>query len=173
MQAGKVTGGISDTHFGSRPGLSAIDALMITLTAARDWLSRPLKINKRSKGPAPPKPSMTANDIEGAYNCVVHQRLEEIMRDYKFPTCLSGSIKNYLFNRTISLSFDKKIESPKPFLSGLPQGSPLSPVLFILYSSALTVGHLTSLQTETCYVDDEIMTQGAQSTEGARRELLR
>lgn len=92
------------------------------------------------------------------------------MRHYRFPTCLSGSIRSYLHNRTISLSFDEKVKPPKQFLAGLPQGSPLSPVLSILYSSALTLGHLTSLQTEICYVDDEIISQGAQTTETARRE---
>lgn len=93
------------------------------------------------------------------------------MRHYKFPDYLSGSIRSYLNNHTISLAFDGETEPPNPFRSGLPQGSPLSPVLFILYKSTLVVGHLSALQTETCYIDDQIMTQGAQTTAIVRREL--
>lgn len=54
-EAGTMTGAISPEHFGSRECLSAIDTLMVTLTKAQEWLSAKHTINKKSKGPDPPR----------------------------------------------------------------------------------------------------------------------
>lgn len=147
--AGTITRAISDSHIGSGPGISATDTLIITLSEAQEWLALKPKINKRSKGLHPPRPSILANVIEGAFNCVVYSRLMEIMTHFKLPKHQIRTITRFLTVRTISMCFDEQTEIPVPFTSGLPQGSSMSQVLYILYSSALISGHNEALRTET------------------------
>lgn len=61
------------------------------------------------------------------------------------------------------MAFDGEIERPAPYTSGLAQGSPLSPVLFILYASVLSKGKTHLTEATTSYMDDEIMLQGSKS----------
>lgn len=60
------------------------------------------------------------------------------------------------------MRIDGEEESRAPFNAGLPQGSLLSPVLFILYTSTVSAAYKT-VEKETCYVDDKIMLQGSLS----------
>lgn len=67
-------------------------------------------------------------------------------------------------DRTIKMAFEEQEEEPVPFRLGIPQGSPLSPILFVIYAVTLNgPGHKTPMETGTCYVDDEIMIQGAKT----------
>lgn len=104
-----------------------------------------------------------ANDIDGAFNCVNHDQLVDRMHDDKFPTDLIGIIRDFTSTRLISISFDRETERPAPYQSGLPQGSPLSQVLFIIYASALTKGNPSAMERSTSYVNDETTPQGATS----------
>lgn len=74
-EAGTQSAAISRSHMDSRPNISAADTLIVTLTKAQEWLAIKPKINKRSKGPTTIRPSILANDIEGAFNCVIYSRL--------------------------------------------------------------------------------------------------
>lgn len=158
---------------GSRAQLSAIDTLMMTLMPAPTWLSTKGKVNKRSKGPDRTRPTSVANNIDGAFNCVIHSWLINIMFHYKLPADLVGTIGSFTQARTISMNFEGKREPPAPFTSGLPQSSPLSPGLFILYASALSAGSMGTNKSETYYIDNKIMHQGATSTTIACRPLQR
>lgn len=120
----------------------------------------PPQDEQKVQRPSAPTPLVLANDIHGAFNCVNHQRVHEIMSNFKLPSCVSGTIRSLLNNLTISLPFGGEMEPPAPFLSRRPQGSPPSPVLFILYSSAMTTIQLTALQAESWYVDNEVLSQG-------------
>ena len=48
--------------------------------------------------------------------------------------------------RLVSLAFDGQIESQKPVETGIPQGSPTSPILFLLY-----LAPLFKLLDQNCY----------------------
>lgn len=85
------------------------------------------------------------------------------MTHNQMPKYLAGTIAEFMSKRKISMSFEGQTEKAADFLAGLPQGSPLYPVLFILYASALKTAHTDALQGETIYVDDTIMIQGASS----------
>lgn len=93
------------------------------------------------------------------------------MRRFCLSKYLIGTIENFLSGQSISMSFENQTESPTSFTSGLPQGSPLSPVLFILYASALITAHNDNLRGETIYVNDVVMIQGAPSVPMAHKLL--
>lgn len=151
---------------GSREGLSAIDTFMASITQTQDWPHTNGKPNKRSKGPDSIRPTLMANDVKGAFNCVLQYKLTEIMTHFCMLKGLVSIIRDSTTDHTISMRLDSQSEELAPFKAGLPQGSPLSPTLLILYGSASTSpNHEESM--ETAYVDDEIMLQGARSCDQA------
>lgn len=109
-ETGAATGAISEEHMGSRANLSAIDTLMTTLTTAQEWLLQKSKRNKPSRGPGSDRPSLMANDIDGAFNYVLHSRLPEIMEHYQLPNKLTRTVTSFTTDRTISMSFDDQME---------------------------------------------------------------
>lgn len=54
---------------------------------------------------------------------------------------------------------------PQDFRAGLPQGSPLSPHLFVIYAGALLNNQDDPITMATAYLDDEVMVQEARSFE--------
>lgn len=123
---------------------------MTNLTTTQEWLPEK-STNKRPAN----RPSLLANDIDGAFNCVKHEVLTNILTHFRFPEKLSKIIDSFNTDRTIKMAFDGQEETPVPFLSGLPQGSPLSPVLFVIYAAALsTLGPQPKMRETTSYVDD-------------------
>lgn len=99
----------------------AEDALMLNLTSGQDWLGQMYKSKKNSRGPDPLQPTILANDIDGAFKCVVHQQLISILTHYRFPTRLVSTIAVFNMNRTIAMSLNPQEAGPAPFASGLSQ----------------------------------------------------
>ena len=76
-------------------------------------------------------------DIKGAFDTVNHTRLLEILRKKGYPAWVLRWIRSYLTERTAELLFDGEASGKIPLRAGVPQGSGLSPILFILYISTL------------------------------------
>lgn len=76
-------------------------------------------------------------DISGAFDHTVWQRLVDILHKMGFPLWLIRWTRSYLSNRTATLLFDGAASTPRPLYAGVPQGSPLSPIFFLLYSASL------------------------------------
>lgn len=125
--ARQQTGAIADSHMGSRTGLAATDMLMVSLTQAHEWLHTKGKPNTISKGPEPIHPSFMANEIKGAFNCILHDILIQIMTYYPMPDGHCKIIQDFTRDRTISIKLYGKTEAPAPSKAGLPQGFHLSP----------------------------------------------
>ena len=82
-------------------------------------------------------PSLLQLDISGAFDTVNHIRLLHTLRTLGYPGWLLRLLKSWLTGRTASLHFDGRTTEPIPIQAGVPQGSPLSPVLFLLYIASL------------------------------------
>jgi hypothetical protein len=92
--------------------------------------------------------SLLQLDIKGAFDTVNHIRLLDTLRQLGFPMWVVRWARSYLDARTSRLMFDGEVSDPVVLHAGVPQGSPLSPILFILYIGSLYEalerhGHLT------------------------------
>ena len=79
-------------------------------------------------------------DVEKAFDKIWLNGLRVKLLKFKIPTILIRGISNFLRNRTMSIQIEDLIYCIKP-THGLPQGSPLSPILFILYVSDIPKKH--------------------------------
>src|SRR5690606_8985815 len=79
----------------------------------------------------------------------------------QIPTVIRSLASSFIKNRTMSFHFDSHIEPPKPYNSGLPQGSPIFPILFLIYAQAMMeIGHQPPrTEVDVSYIDDDAMVQ--------------
>ena len=82
-------------------------------------------------------PSLLQLDISGAFDTVNHTRLLHTLLEAGYPEWMLQLLRAWLTGRTSSLHFDGQATEPLPVRAGVPQGSPLSPVLFLLYIASL------------------------------------
>lgn len=111
--AGKLTCGISKDLMGCLPNCSAIDTLMVDLIEPHEML-RTVKAYKRPEM----KPTIVAKDIDGAFNCVIHERLINILEHYRSPRNLVQCIVAFNTERQIHMAFDRESEQSVPFCAG-------------------------------------------------------
>ena len=74
--------------------------------------------------------------------------------------------------RKMAFGFDRQSEPPQPYCCGLPQGSPISAILFLIYSNAMLENQNESTDAiNTSYMDDVCMVQLSSSVPKANARL--
>ena len=91
-------------------------------------------------------------DIKRASETVLPGRLVRRLREQGWPTQLCNWISSSATKREVCICIDGEIGEPISISCGLPQGSPISPILFMLYISPLF--KLESLKKSFGYADD-------------------
>ena len=84
--------------------------------------------------------SILSLDVAGAFNNVSHERLIHNLRTRKIPAKLVNWVNSFLKDRQSSLTFDGRTSAMRQVNAGIPQGSPVSPILFLFFNAELVKG---------------------------------
>ena len=123
--AAEEHGLLPEEQMGNRAKRSTILATQVLIEAVRSAWGR--------KGVA----SLLQLDLKGAFDSVSHMHLLHTLRQLGYPPKIVRWVQSYLSARVARLRFDGQESELLDISTGVPQGSPLSPILFILFISSL------------------------------------
>ena len=72
-------------------------------------------------------------DLTKAFDTLDHDIMHTKLRNYDFCGVVNDWFRNYLNNRQQKVRINDKYSDVKPILFGVPQGSTLGPLLFLIY----------------------------------------
>lgn len=72
-------------------------------------------------------------DLAKAFDTISHKRVLEKLEDFGVRGICHKLFRDYLKNRTQYVNIDNNFSEPKTVLCGLPQGTVLAPIMFIIY----------------------------------------
>jgi len=133
----------SDGQFGSRKKRSAIDAAAITVDRAHAvWKEDNIT-------------GVLLLDIKAAFPSVARGRLIHAMKAKKIDGDLIRWTESFHSERTVKMVIEGNVVESHPVEAGLPQGSPVSPILFAIHTTALIKWVEVRAQAEgLSFVDD-------------------
>jgi ribonuclease HI len=99
-------------------------------------------------------------DIKGAFDHVAKNQLLAILKQLRLPINLISWVSSFLENRQLKLSFDQNTEEFRTVNTGIPQGSPISPILFLIYIRDLFTSNRGKYLS---YIDDISITVASHS----------
>jgi ribonuclease HI len=112
--------------------------------------------------------SMLLLDVSGAFDNVSHKRLLHNLRKRGIHPQLVGWLSSYLTGRKSTLKLSDGIGEEFTVDTGIPQGSPLSPILYLFYNADMLEidGTTVSYTVKGGYIDDVgILVSGEDTTE--------
>lgn len=95
--------------------------------------------------------SLLLLDVSGAFDNVSHERLLHNLRTRRVDEKLVRWLASFLSERWTRMTMDDFTSEEHSISTGIPQGSPLSPILYIFYNASLL---------ETCEVDPDTTATG-------------
>ena len=125
------SGGLPDTQMGARKNRSTISALELLIEQVKTVWDGPKRYGKTQIA------SMLGLDISGAFDHVAHVRLIHNLRRKRLYHGLVKFVESFLTNRSTSIRFGSYQSETKPIEAGIPQGSILSPILFLVFVADL------------------------------------
>ncbi|MBW0479808.1 hypothetical protein O181_019523 [Austropuccinia psidii MF-1] len=164
------TGAIADGHFGGRKGRN-IEEAMILLDS---WIKEKWRNGKVVTG--------LFLDVKSAYPAVHKEKLIQVLTQKRAPDYILAIIRSFLTMRHTELKLDDFKSQMKLLERGLPQGSPLSVTLYLLYNSELLdtdTDQAESNRLSIGYIDDvthliaaDTMTEATSKMENLGRRTI-
>ena len=81
--------------------------------------------------------SMATLDIKGAFDSVLPGRLVLRLKEQGWPSEICTWVSSFVSERKVRIHLDGEVGPERVINCGLPQGSPVSPLLFMLYVSRI------------------------------------
>jgi ribonuclease HI len=130
-------------HFGARPKRSAEQALNVLVERIYEAWRR-----KRTL-------SLVSFDVQGAFNGVHSSVLSRRLRQRRVPRQIAAWVEDFCQNRQGSVVVGR-YESPVQDIhfAGIPQGSPMSPILYVFYNADLVDMEIDKKGGAIGFVDD-------------------
>ncbi|KAJ5876413.1 uncharacterized protein N7529_001997 [Penicillium soppii] len=131
------------SHFGARKQRSAEQALVLLQEQIYTaWRGRRVL-------------SLISFDVKGAYNGVCKERLLQRMKARGIPDDLLRWVEAFCSERTATIQINGQLSEARRLpQAGLPQGSPLSPILFLFFNADLVQRQIDSQGGAVAFVDD-------------------
>lgn len=135
-------------------GLERLIAKRIAYTAVRDQILHPTQAGALPKRSAVDLVAALVHDIEqalnrgkvatvttmdilGAFDAILRNRLILRLRQQGWPYSLVRWVASFMSNRKARVRLQETTTELAPLSCGLPQGSPISPILFLLYTEPI------------------------------------
>jgi hypothetical protein len=131
------------SHFGARKQRSAEQALVFLQEQIYTaWRGRRVL-------------SLISFDVKGVYNGVCKERLLQRMKARGIPEDLLRWVEAFCSERTATIQINGQLSEVQSLpQAGLPQGSPLSPILFLFFNADLVQRQIDSQGGAIAFVDD-------------------
>jgi len=119
---------LAEEQFGFRKGRSVEDQLLLIYSEVSALVDEGCVVD------------MVLLDFSKAFDVVSHTLLLEKLRDIGLSSILLSWVWGFLSGRSMVVSVDGQVSESRDVLSGVPQGSVLGPILFLVYVNSLSVG---------------------------------
>lgn len=143
LYVAETHGLLPTNHFGARKRRSAEQALLLLQEHIyKAWRRRQVV-------------SLISFDVKGAYNGVCKERLLQRLLARRIPEGLVRWIDAFCSGRTATIEVNGQSSQPRALpQAGLPQGSPLSPILFLFFNADLVQHPMDRNGGAIAFVDD-------------------
>lgn len=148
---------LHDNQFGFLEGKSTTDAMYEVVKN----ITENLDLNKKCIA--------VFLDLAKAFDTVNHEKLVNVLNHYGVRGTVLNVFKSYLSNRQQHVRINNTLSEPKVVKIGVPQGTVLGPILFIIYINSML--QLNTYSKIISYADDTVVLFNGNTWDDAKEKV--